>query len=65
MRFIKPDGTEYKCPGVRMDIGTREDGRVEKMCKHGVGHPIGHILMWEDWMGVHGCDGCCSKWSEI
>ncbi len=39
----------------------REDGRIEQMCKHGVGHPIGHLNKWQDsWMGVHGCDGCCS-----
>jgi hypothetical protein len=39
----------------------REDGRIEKVCEHGVGHPIGHLHKWESWMGVHGCDGCCSK----
>ena len=41
----------------------REDGRVEQACDHGVGHPIGHVKKtgWQDsWMGVHGCDGCCS-----
>lgn len=38
----------------------REDGeRIERVCKHGVGHPIGSVGQWEDWMGVHGCDGCC------
>lgn len=42
----------------------REDGRVEELCKHGVGHPVGHIKKngWNDsWMGVHGCCGCCLK----
>jgi hypothetical protein len=29
----------------------REDGRIEYLCEHGVGHG-NHI---------HGCDGCCSR----
>ena len=29
----------------------RQDGRIEYICSHGVGHGD-HI---------HGCDGCCSK----
>lgn len=40
----------------------RGDGRVELICPHGVGHPS-EVLSpgpWEDWMGVHGCDGCCT-----
>lgn len=43
----------------------REDGRLEKSCEHGVGHPVGHLFPgeWQDWMHVHGCDGCCSKWA--
>lgn len=41
----------------------REDGvRVEKICKHGVGHPVGAIGKWENWMDIHGCDGCCAGW---
>lgn len=42
-------------------IIVREDGRIEQACDHGVGHPIGHWKRdgWKDWMGVHGCDGCC------
>lgn len=42
----------------------REDGRVEWMCHHGVGHTIGHkdkSKAKEDWNYVHGCDGCCSR----
>ena len=45
----------------------REDGRrVELICRHGVGHPSRVLIEaayprgWQDWMGVHGCDGCCS-----
>lgn len=38
----------------------RGDGRVEKVCQHGVGHPVGHTSRWDaTWMGVHGCCGCC------
>ena len=40
----------------------RADGRVERLCEHGVGHPIGHRRKWEEWMDVHGCDLCCAKW---
>lgn len=39
-------------------------GLFERICKHGVGHPDPD--QWEYWdesdqefMGVHGCDGCC------
>ena len=63
--FFNPDGVGVTVPGARMDIVTRADGRIERVCKHGVGHPIGHISKWETWMFVHGCDGCCSKWEEL
>ena len=42
----------------------RSDGRLERTCEHGVGHPVGSVGPWESWMGVHGCDGCCSKWGK-
>lgn len=35
------------------DLLMRADGRVEWICKHGIGHTI-------KGQGVHGCDGCCS-----
>jgi len=41
----------------------REDGRrVEIICSHGVGHPVEELSnRWDpSWMGVHGCDGCCT-----
>lgn len=47
-------------PGPVLQI--REDGRVEAVCPHGVGHPVGIARghRWDaTWMGVHGCDGCC------
>lgn len=40
----------------------RGDGRVEQVCSHGVGHPVGITggARWDAaWMGVHGCCGCC------
>ena len=56
--WYKPDGTFQSERGARMDIGTREDGlRVERMCKHGVGHPVGTtrpITEREQWVWVHG-----------
>lgn len=60
--MVKPDGTTVPLPRARMDIVVREDGRVERVCReHGVGHPIGHLTAWKDWMGVHGCCGCCYR----
>lgn len=39
----------------------RMDGRVELVCKHGVGHPSRalQVRTWQDHDGIHGCDGCC------
>ena len=60
--YFTPKGERvFAAPGQRIIV--REDGRIEQACDHGVGHPIGH---WKpdgwvaSWMGVHGCDGCCS-----
>ena len=43
----------------------REDGRMEIICPHGVGHPSQVLTgaRWvSSWMGVHGCCGkCCSS----
>lgn len=48
------------------DIVVREDkgSLFERICSHGVGHPDPDSLAYfiangDDWMGVHGCDGCC------
>lgn len=46
----------------------RENGVIEDTCKHGVGHPNYCWLMAQElylkkntrYLGVHGCDGCCS-----
>lgn len=40
----------------------REDGRLEKMCSHGIGHTVGHVDPQQvkgEYFFVHGCDGCC------
>jgi len=56
------DGTprEY-FPGDLPKLILRSDGRVEQICEHGVGHPVGTAgVRWDPaWMGVHGCCGCC------
>ena len=50
-----------KVTGLNPHELVREDGRIERLCKHGVGHPLGHLKETKEWMGVHGCDDCCSK----
>lgn len=49
------------------DVIVREDGRLERICKHGIGHCIGHVDMkkWMKWMAIHGCDGCCSTYEVM
>jgi hypothetical protein len=41
----------------------RSDGRIEHLCSHGVGHPIGSLYALRGWEDVHGCDGCCFQQS--
>lgn len=38
-----------------MSILRREDGRMEWVCEHGIGHTIWYP---EGSDGLHGCDGC-------
>jgi hypothetical protein len=39
---------------------------MERICKHGIGHPdpddldFKKRMGYDDSQGVHGCDGCCS-----
>lgn len=49
------------CASASRAFQPRGDGRMEWICEHGVGHPVGVIpqVAWQEWMGVHGCDGCC------
>lgn len=39
-------------------IQEREDGRIEWICKHGIGHTIDSPRDGK-YEYVHGCDGCC------
>ena len=44
-----------------------DKGQIERICVHGVGHPdpddlAYHVSQGRDWIGIHGCDGCC--WQE-
>jgi hypothetical protein len=50
----------------------REDRRImERICPHGIGHPDPDDLAYQksllpkgvkgDYLGIHGCDGCCSS----
>lgn len=41
-----------------------DKGLMERMCDHGVGHPdpddmAFHVSHGREFLGVHGCDGCC------
>jgi hypothetical protein len=40
--------------------------QMERTCPHGIGHPDPDDLAWHvsegrDYLGVHGCDGCCGN----
>lgn len=60
-RFVRAPGLEF-LPDDHPDYLVRETGLIEKLDKHGVGHPIGHLRKWDpSWMGVHGCSGGCRK----
>lgn len=40
---------------------------MERLCEHGIGHPDPDDMAYHersnhgDYLGVHGCDGCCRK----
>ena len=61
MRWMTPDGTVVHGFLTKRELIREDRRRIERICEHGVGHPIGATDKWEDWMGVHGCDGCCQK----
>ena len=66
-RFLSP--AEYlrglfiiRKKAIMVDYQIREDGRVEWVCPHGVGHTVSHIdpaKLEVSWIWIHGCDGCC------
>ncbi len=46
----------------------REDGRLERMCEHGIGHTVGHVkpkLCKDKYVWIHGCDGCCAFYDKM
>ena len=45
------------------DLVRRENGLVELACEHGVGHPSELLTPKKCYYGVHGCCGCCQKFS--
>lgn len=61
---MKPEGIEEG--KVKFDIA-RPDGRLERTCACGVGHPVGHRDLEQAkllWTYIHGCCSkyCCNKW---
>lgn len=42
-----------------MTVNKREDGRIEWICYHGIGHTVFSPIKGK-YAFVHGCDGCCS-----
>ena len=59
-------------PMIEERMHLRESGLIERLCKHGVGHPDPDSASYMEEMmghepgtwGVHGCDGCCRKLDE-
>jgi hypothetical protein len=48
------------------DCQFRSDGRIEWVCKHGVGHTVWASKKLGKSGYTYGCDGCCSKkYSEV
>ena len=57
---------DIKIIPLKKDIQMRGDGRLEWVCKHGIGHTIAVPTNWPgppkgkpDYRYIHGCDGCC------
>jgi hypothetical protein len=45
---------------------TIKPSHFERICQHGIGHPdpddlAFHASNGDDYVGVHGCDGCCKS----
>lgn len=46
----------------------REDGRLERVCAHGIGHTVGHRdskQLKRDYIWIHGCGGCCRAYKRM
>lgn len=64
--IIKQLEKDIKITPIEKNIQMRGDGRLEWICKHGIGHTIAVPTNWPkpsdgrpDWRYIHGCDGCC------
>lgn len=55
---LKEASKKYKLP--LKELQYREDGRIEWVCKHGVGHTVYAPYNLGDHGYTHGCDGCCN-----
>lgn len=42
------------------ELQYREDGRIEWVCSHGIGHTVYNPFSNSKYGFVHGCDGCCN-----
>ncbi len=55
----------YKKPSWAIKQIVRENGLVEDICEHGIGHPNEEFLNTHPkitkrlCLDIHGCDGCC------
>ena len=59
---------QYKEPTKITHDLVREDGRLERLCEHGIGHTVGHLdpsKLKLDYIWVHGCDGCCKNYEKM
>ena len=49
-----------------MKLLTREDGRIERVCEHDIGHTIDAPEQlkrsWGKYWNLHCCDDCCKNW---
>lgn len=58
---------ERKYAALGFSLSRRQDifqrGLVEAICEHGVGHPIPENVAAGHSNGIHGCDGCCARFS--
>lgn len=55
---------KYKQPSWSKQLLYRENGVIEDICEHGVGHPNREWLDkvgFKHINGIHGCDGCCDE----
>lgn len=56
-----PEGVFETIDMSEWPASTRDDGLVERVCGHGVGHPDPDSVeaLGDGGLLTHGCDGCC------